>query len=235
MTSIETIFTNLGGSFLIPVDELQRRLEKIRAYIFDWDGVFNNGIKNEEGSSAFSEVDAMGTNLLRFSHYLHHRAMPVTSVMSGEKNISSFQYGNREHIHDIYFRVKNKKLAFDHFIAKHGLAQEEVLFIFDDVLDLSLARNCGVRICVGRSANPLFLGYVRNNDLADYITGNAGESHAVRETCELLMGLRKNFQDAVHHRSHYTEEYAQYFASRQELTVSFHTWDGKQIIAADPA
>ena len=51
------------------------RLDKIKAFVFDWDGVFNNGAKDSEGASPFNEVDAMGTNLLRFNHHLRRLAV----------------------------------------------------------------------------------------------------------------------------------------------------------------
>ena len=38
-------FENIGGTFITPADHLKEKLSKIKAYIFDWDGVFNNGSK----------------------------------------------------------------------------------------------------------------------------------------------------------------------------------------------
>ena len=39
---------------------LARQLHGIRALVFDWDGVFNDGWKDAQGGSPFSEVDSMG-------------------------------------------------------------------------------------------------------------------------------------------------------------------------------
>lgn len=224
MTHLEKIFTQQGGTFCIPVAGLQQKLNRIKAYIFDWDGVFNDGIKNEHGSSSFSEVDAMGTNLLRFSHYIARKKMPIVSVMSGEKNILSFQYGKREHVHAVYFRVKNKRQAFDHFIQEHELKPDEVAFVFDDVLDLSLAEVCGIRIMIDQKANPLFKNYVIKNELADYTTAQPGGSFAVREACELLIGLQGNFEQTIQHRLRYSSDYEAYYNERQQIPTGFFTW-----------
>jgi 3-deoxy-D-manno-octulosonate 8-phosphate phosphatase (KDO 8-P phosphatase) len=227
---VERTFTDLGGTFCIPVEELRKKSEKIRAYIFDWDGVFNDGAKNETGSSSFGEVDAMGTNLLRFSHYLRHENMPFAAVMSGARNTISFQYGSREHMHGVYFNVKNKYLAFEHFIRQHELRPEAVAFFFDDVLDLSVAASCGLRIMINRKANPLLRDYVLNNKLADYVTAHEGGSFALREACEMIIGVRGNYEAAVRERSHFSGAYEEYFTEREKIPTAFFCWDGAAIV-----
>lgn len=233
LSQIQQVFTDLGGLFCIPFDEFRLRLENIKAYIFDWDGVFNDGTKNENGSSSFGEIDAMGTNLLRFSHYLHKKRMPVVAVMSGAKNNMSFAYGSREHVHGVYFNVKNKVLAFEHFIKTHELDPKSVAFVFDDVLDLGLAESCGLRVMINRKSNPLFNSYVVRNGLADYVTSGPGGSFALRETCEMLMGTMGNYDEAIKNRSHFTPEYASYFAEREAIPTAFYTWTGQSIVTTN--
>ena len=69
---LEAIFTQLGAKFITPISEIDRKLTHIKAFVFDWDGVFNNGVKNENKSSNFNEIDSMGTNMLRFSYFLKY-------------------------------------------------------------------------------------------------------------------------------------------------------------------
>ena len=229
MNEIASIFTEQGGLFCIPVEDFVKKLNHIKAFIFDWDGVFNDGIKNEHGSSSFSEVDAMGTNLLRFSSFIAKKKMPVSAVMSGEKNVFSFQYGKREHFHAVYYRVKNKRQAFDHFIEEHDLKPHEIAFVFDDVLDLSLSEVCGIRILVNRQANPLFKKYVIDNRLADYITAQPGGSGALREGCELLIGLLGHYETIIKHRLRFSSDYSAYYNERQLIPTSFFTWKNNYI------
>lgn len=232
MNRIAKIFTDLGGTFCTSPDDFARKAASIRAFIFDWDGVFNDGTKNENGSSSFGEVDAMGTNLLRYSNYLSHGKMPFVGVMSGATNSLSFQYGSREHAHGVYYSVKNKGLAFDHFIDMYDLAPESIAFFFDDVLDLSLASSCGLRIMLNRKANPLLKEYVVENGLADYLTANPGGSFGLREACEMLMGANGNYQQVVRARSHFSDSYAAYLKERENIDTKFYTWDGTSIVPA---
>jgi 3-deoxy-D-manno-octulosonate 8-phosphate phosphatase (KDO 8-P phosphatase) len=231
--NIESIFTEAGGIFVTPYPVFKEKLNTIRAFIFDWDGVFNDGYKDHQASSNFSEVDAMGTNLLRFSRWLDKKIMPLTAIMSGERNQLSFQFTTREHFHQAYFKVNNKQLAFDHFIKVHDLKPEEVVFVFDDVLDLSIAHVAGLRILINRTANPLFKNYVLENKLADYVTASHSGQFAVRETCELLMGTTGNFTEVLQNRYRFSEDYKRYLEERQRIDTGYFSWRDN-IIQATP-
>mgnify|MGYP000391914701 CR=1 FL=1 len=80
---LNQLFTDLGGKFITPADELARRLVDIKAVIFDWDGVFNGGVKGEGVSSTFNEADSMGTNMLRYGLWRKTKTPPVTTIISG--------------------------------------------------------------------------------------------------------------------------------------------------------
>src|SRR5580704_1165232 len=95
------------GNFLEASFALAEKLAGVKAIVFDWDGVFNNGVKDENGSSSFSEVDAMGTNLFRFNHYMRTGKVPITAIISGESNKSSETLAKREHFDAVYYKTAN--------------------------------------------------------------------------------------------------------------------------------
>jgi 3-deoxy-D-manno-octulosonate 8-phosphate phosphatase (KDO 8-P phosphatase) len=222
--NIEKTFTEAGGTFCVPYASFSEKLANVKAFIFDWDGVFNDGYKDHQASSNFSEVDAMGTNLLRFSRWIKRKSMPFTAIMSGEKNQLSFQFTQREHFHQAYFKVVNKIHAFDHFVKLHSLKPEEVAFVFDDVLDLSIASVAGLRILVNRKSNPLFVKYAVDNKLADYVTAASSGNFAVRETCELIMGAAGNYNQVVENRFKFSDDYRKYLEERQQIETAYFTW-----------
>ncbi|MBL0740338.1 phosphatase [Chryseolinea lacunae] len=223
LSSIEKIFSTPGGQFVTPIEELSKKLKNIKAFVFDWDGVFNDGTKNEHGSSTFSETDAMGTNLMRLSRWMPEQKMPYAAVLSGEENKISFKFGAREHFHHVYFKVRDKTIALSHFNKTFGLTNENILFVFDDVLDLSLARICGLRMMISRKANPMFRKYVIDNGLADYITAHDGSQFGVREITELVIALSGNYDETLEHRITFSPDYKTYFEERQNLPTSFFT------------
>src|ERR1700741_965630 len=108
MDNTEIIFTELGGTFCRPFAEFKDRLATIKAYIFDWDGVFNDGVKTAQGGSPFSAGDAVGTNMLRLGHWLRHKSLPAVAVITGEENPAAQYLSQRDHFHAVYFKSTNK-------------------------------------------------------------------------------------------------------------------------------
>lgn len=226
---IAQLFTDGGGKFLTPVVSIAERLDTIRAVVFDWDGVFNDGKKMAEGSSTFSEVDAMGTNLLRFAFWLRRGDLPLTAIITGERNESAQYLAGREHFDACYYRTGNKQKAFDHFCLHHAVKPEEVAYVFDDVLDLPIAAAAGLRIFIPRKSAPLLEDYVCRHGLADYLTGPA--LHPVRESCELMMGLLGNYDEALEHRIDFTESYQLYLKFRNAAETRRYTLEEGLIVA----
>ncbi len=223
MTDITKLFTAIGGQFINDKKIITEKLQHIKAYIFDWDGVFNDGQKHGEGSSNFSEVDSMGTNMLRFSHFLKTQKMPLTAVISGEKNESAFWFCKRECFNYSFYKIANKTDALTFICEKENLKPHEVAYFFDDVLDLTIAEICGIRVLVNRKANPLFVNYCVKNNLVDYLTASDGGNFAIREATELLIGLNQNYDDVITARKNYSSTYKSYIENRRKVSTELFT------------
>ena len=223
---IEKLFK---GRFLTPAGEIKNKLEKIKAYIFDWDGVFNNGQKDERNTSLFNEIDAMGINMLRFNHYQRKGAMPFLGIITGEKNTAAHTLAEREHMDFVYYKIKHKSTALEHLCKQHNITPDEVLFMFDDILDLDVAAKVGLRMMVQRPANPLVTKYAEDRKLMDYLTANDSNNHAVREVTELLICLSGRFEDTLGDRIAYNDTYRKFITHRNTLPTGYYTIDGDSI------
>lgn len=223
MEEIEKLYSNLGGRFITPYNELKKKCEGIKAFIFDWDGVFNNGQKSFSGGSNFSEVDSMGTNLMRYSYYLKNDSVPITAVISGEKNDSAFYFCERECFHYSFYKVSNKLEALHFLCNRENISSKEVAYVFDDVLDISIAEVCGLRLQVNQKANPLFVGYCIKNKLVDYLTSSNGGEFAVREATELIIGMNGNFDAVINSRKNFDKNYQTYLELRKATKTEFFT------------
>ncbi|MCX6187112.1 MAG: phosphatase [Bacteroidetes bacterium] len=226
----DTIFTQLGGVFTTPAEIISEKMKVVKAFVFDWDGVFNNAVKNDNKSSNFNEADSMGTNMLRYNYFYHNNKMPVSAIISGEKNEMALYFCQREHFDASYYKIPNKIIALQHLCEANNINVNEVCYMFDDVLDLSIAEKCGVRILINRKANPLFKNYVIKNNLADYVTAHESGNFAVREACEMLIGLTGTFDNIMKERTLFSENYTQYITKRQTLPTSIFTVDNGEII-----
>lgn len=220
---IQEIFEKAGGEFYSSPVVLSKKLQNIKALIFDWDGVWHDGKKNGQGTSSFSEVDSMGLNMLRFGYYLLHAAIPTTLIITGEQNVTAFDFAKREHIDGVFYKAKDKLKTFQFIKQKYGLKEEDVLFVFDDILDLAMAKVCGVGYLINRTGSPLMHKIVEEHKWCDYKSGATGNTHAVREVSELTLGLIGKFDEAVENRMNFTDNYAAYWQSRNVLNTEFFT------------
>ncbi len=212
-------FLQSGGRLNCKPRDLQTKIGNIRALLFDWDGIFNSGEKGEIPST-FNEIDSMGVNMLRFGFYLHTGSIPFTAVVTGQNNKTAFDWSQREHLDAVYFHVKHK-IELVHALEKgYGIYRDEILFVFDDILDLSMAAEVGVRMLVKHRANPLFVEYCIKNNLCDYITYCSGSENAVREISELILNALGKFEATLEKRVAFEGEYLTYLRERNQKTTS---------------
>jgi 3-deoxy-D-manno-octulosonate 8-phosphate phosphatase (KDO 8-P phosphatase) len=217
------LFATLGGQFLTPPKKLKEKLRYIRAYVFDWDGVFNSGAKSDIQPSTFTEPDAVATNMLRLSHYLDIGTHPKTAIITGAENPTAIHFAEREHFTAVYSKTLHKIDAIEHFRNAHKLKLEEIAFVFDDVLDLSVAKKVGLRICLGRTIGLIFNDYVRKNNLADYMTVTHGGNYGLRESCEMLIGIRGNHEVTFEARMAFIGKYETYLQQRNSIPTQLYT------------
>ncbi|MCX8081491.1 MAG: phosphatase [Bacteroidia bacterium] len=203
-------------------EELSSKLSKIKCILLDWDGVFNNGFKFREGSG-FSETDSMGLNLFRYFFYRQNGQVPVCALISGEKNDVSFYFAEREHLHACYFKIKDKKIALEDVLERYKLREYEVLYFFDDVLDLPVARRVGLRAYVHHPSREKFLNYLKDEKLFDIYSDLGGVNHALREIIEHLIYLSGEWYNVLKDRENYTPYYKEYIAFRNNICVNFLT------------
>jgi 3-deoxy-D-manno-octulosonate 8-phosphate phosphatase (KDO 8-P phosphatase) len=219
---LERRFAELGGLFVTPARVLVERAHAMRGLVSDWDGVFNHGAKGEGAESTYSEPDSMGTNLLRYALWREQRGqLPVAALITGEENPSARKFALREHFHAIYSGTRNKTQAIEEVCRTQRVSPQHLICIFDDVNDLGMAFACGIRIFIQRMASPLLRDYVVGQGLCDYVTALPSERHAVRESCELLLGLLGAFDAVVASRVAWDSDYAAYFAARQAVETEF--------------
>jgi 3-deoxy-D-manno-octulosonate 8-phosphate phosphatase (KDO 8-P phosphatase) len=197
-------------------DTLIKKLQKVRALIFDWDGIFNNGAKGQIPST-FSEIDSMGINMLRFGYYLLHKKNPVSAIVTGERNETAIHWAEREHFHSVYLKVKNKVDILDMLEKENNITRDEILFVFDDIHDLSLAKECGVKFLVRNKGARFFSRYCRKMNYCDYVTKNPGGDHALREISETVLNKLDLFEKTIEYRVEFKGIYSDYLQMRNRV------------------
>jgi 3-deoxy-D-manno-octulosonate 8-phosphate phosphatase (KDO 8-P phosphatase) len=226
------VFKDNGGQFITQPDALDTKLTKIKALIFDWDGVFNRG---EKGTvpSPFNETDSMGINMMRFGRFLMQDVIPFTAIVTGETNQTAFNWAKRENLDHVFYQVKNKVQILSYLKNRYSIEKDEILFVFDDILDLSLAAESGARFLVSRKANPLFTDYCIRKSCVDYITFSTGGDYVLREISELVLALWGMFDTTLDRRIAFDDRYQEFLAMKKQINTEILKSDNNDFIKSE--
>lgn len=228
-TEIADIFRRNGAKIVAEEYLFAEKLKSVKALIFDWDGVFNEGWKGDNVVSPFSEVDSMGINMLRFALWLKSHVVPDVYIVTGLKNLSAQAIANREGFAALYLEVMDKSKAIEHIVATYGTKPEEMVCFFDDILDVPMVKDCGLRMFVHRKSNPLFEKFIIENNLCDYVTGTESGKPAIREACEFLLGMAGLYDETISKRISFSPEFIQFMAERKEIKPVLYRYSGGSI------
>ena len=173
--------------FTVDSSQLTGRIKKIKLLILDVDGVLTDGriIYDSKGrdSKFFDVHDGLGVYLLRRSGI---KTILITA--KGSKTIKPRARDMR--VEEYYEDVFPKTKVLDKILNKHNVSKEEICFIGDDLVDLSIMKAVGFPVAVANASEDI-------KAAASYITQKKGGRGAVRETAELILKTQGKWRDAI--------------------------------------
>lgn len=205
--------------FVTAPEALAERLARCRAVVLDWDGVLGPGLKGPGAPAAFNEIDAMGLNLLRYALWRRGgaAAIPPLAIISGQRDPAALALAERDRLDALYMGFLDKRLALEHLCRTRGLDPAELIFVFDDVIDLGMAERCGARFLVARPAMPLVEAYARRRGLCDYVVRAPAGAGAAREACEVALALMGADEQVFEARGWFHASYRSYLEARKAV------------------
>lgn len=157
--------------------ELQQRLAKIMALVFDVDGVLTNGGlivgDNGEQYKQFHTRDGLGIKMLQDSGV-------TVGIITGRTSKVVARRCAELDIEHVYQGCHDKLLAFQALAEKLSLAGNQFAYMGDDVVDLPVMSRVGLAMTVA-DAHP----FVQQH--AHWVSRHGGGCGAVREACEAVM------------------------------------------------
>jgi 3-deoxy-D-manno-octulosonate 8-phosphate phosphatase (KDO 8-P phosphatase) len=153
------------------------RLKNIKALVTDVDGVLTDAMiwwdSDKQWKRKFSVRDGVGLKLLMESGY---KVGVITGGRSEDVQTRMKFLG----VHYFYDGVSGDKLEqFQDLLKASGLHASEILYIGDEVYDVSVMRIAGVGASVPDAVEEA-------KQAAQYITKSPGGLGAVREICDLI-------------------------------------------------
>ncbi|MBR1557346.1 MAG: HAD hydrolase family protein [Prevotella sp.] len=119
-------------------------LTKIRAIIFDIDGVLSSEtITLSEEGIPLRTVNIKDGYAIQLAVKLGLRIVVLTGANVQSVRVRYEGLG----VEDIYLGCAVKIETYDKFLAKYGLADEEVMYMGDDIPDLEIMQRVGCPVC----------------------------------------------------------------------------------------
>jgi 3-deoxy-D-manno-octulosonate 8-phosphate phosphatase (KDO 8-P phosphatase) len=156
---------------------MNERLKKIKLLLLDVDGVMTDGriIFDSNGveSKFFNVKDGHGIKMVQ-------RAGIEVGIISGRKSQVVANRAAELGISRVYQGTLDKLTPYREILAESGLADEQVAFIGDDLIDIPILSRVGFAAAPADAVEGIF-PYVH------FQTRNRGGWGAVREVCDLLL------------------------------------------------
>ena len=185
--SSQTVARSIIGAATRPLS-LARRLQRIRLFLCDVDGVLTDGsifIGGEQEFKRFNIRDGLGIVLARRAGlkvgWVSARPSLATKMRAQELKIDFLvQQGDK----------LSKTGAVEKLLAREKLDWSEVCFVGDDVVDLGPLARAGFGVAVA-DARP------EAKAAADFVTRTAGGRGAVREAVEMILHAQGKWEPVI--------------------------------------
>ncbi|MBR5783971.1 MAG: HAD hydrolase-like protein [Bacteroidales bacterium] len=168
----------------------KNKLHKIKAFIFDFDGVMTDG-----SVWVFADKETVRAGNIKDGYAIQYAVKKgyKIAVISGATSLSINNRMESLGVTDIFTGAGNKITVFEKYLEDNNLLPEEVLYMGDDIPDYEIMKRVGVATCPADAA-------VEIKEIADYISLFKGGFGCVRDVIEQVLKLHNNWfhKDAVH-------------------------------------
>ena len=165
---------------------MEDRLKKIKAFVFDVDGVLTDGgiLSTIDGElyRTFDSKDGFGFRMA----YMHGYHLAIISGGSSESIRLRFRTCGVKP-EDIYLNSRKKMDDFEHFCSRHGLTPDQVMYFGDDLPDIPVMQVCGCGVCPQDAVDEV-------KEIADYISPKPGGKGCAREAIERVMKIQGTWE-----------------------------------------
>jgi 3-deoxy-D-manno-octulosonate 8-phosphate phosphatase (KDO 8-P phosphatase) len=166
---------------------IQERTRRIRMLLLDVDGVMTDGgllLGPEEiEMKRFHAHDGVGIALAKAAGLL-------VGILTGRDSEAVRKRAKELDIDEIQQGGFHKEKGFEAILKRHGLKDEEIAYVGDDLLDIPILKRVGLSICVAN-------GVEEAKKVSHYVTKKKGGEGAVREAVEMILKRKGKKREAI--------------------------------------
>jgi 3-deoxy-D-manno-octulosonate 8-phosphate phosphatase (KDO 8-P phosphatase) len=168
-------------------EELKARFRKIKLLLLDVDGVLTDGriIYDSRGrdSKFFDVHDGLGV-------YVLHKSGIRTVLITAKSSKAISPRAKDMRVAEVFADIFPKTAVLTKILKKYRVSLDELCFIGDDLVDLSLMRKVGLPVAVANASSEI-------KEAAVYVTNRKGGRGAVREVAELILKSQDKWKDVL--------------------------------------
>ena len=152
-------------------------LKKIRSIVFDVDGVLSSEtiVLNADGEP-LRTVNIKDGYAIQLAQKMGLRIAIITGGWTDAVRLRYERLG----VEDIYMKCAVKIKTYDEFLKKHGLKDEEVIYMGDDIPDLEIMRRAGCPCCPADACPEVKVA-------SRYVSGRKGGKGCARDIIEQVL------------------------------------------------
>jgi 3-deoxy-D-manno-octulosonate 8-phosphate phosphatase (KDO 8-P phosphatase) len=158
-------------------------LNKVTTFVFDVDGVLTNGkiLVTTEGEM-YREMNTRDGFAMKYALLKGFKI----GIISGGTNLGVKKRLEDLGVNKVYLGIHEKDIAFDDFVNSYNINPEEVLYMGDDIPDMSVMERVGVATCPQDAVPDV-------KRIADYVSHKNGGDGCVREILEQVMRVQNKW------------------------------------------
>jgi 3-deoxy-D-manno-octulosonate 8-phosphate phosphatase (KDO 8-P phosphatase) len=161
--------------------------KNIKLLILDVDGVLTDGgiiLDNKENEfKSFNVRDGHGIKLLM-------RAGIRVAFITGRYSKVVERRARELGITEVFQRCHDKRVAYKKLTEKYSLADREIVYIGDDIVDIPLLKRVGLSVVVADADEEV-------KAVSMMVTRKRGGRGAVREVCDFILKAKGLWQDII--------------------------------------
>lgn len=165
--------------------DLRYRASKIKAVVFDVDGVMTDGSLTFDENGAeyktFNAKDGQGIVMMNKSGF-------VTAIITARDNGTVRHRFKNLGMTKLFEGCKNKISALKDLMCEFDLKPEEIAYMGDDLPDICVLKTAGLPCCPNDAVEE-----VRQHAL--FVTSKNGGRGAVREMCDFILKATGKYEE----------------------------------------
>jgi 3-deoxy-D-manno-octulosonate 8-phosphate phosphatase (KDO 8-P phosphatase) len=167
------------------MSNFKEKLQGVKAFIFDVDGVFtNSNVYLHPNGDLLRSMNIKDGYAVQ---YAVKKGYPIAIITGGRSESVKTRFKNLG-VTDIYLGSSDKKEAFEDFIYKYDISPGEILYMGDDLPDFEVMKTVGTPTCPADAVEEI-------KAISVYISDRAGGQGCIRDVIEQVLKLQGKWLD----------------------------------------